>query len=45
MADIDGFVNMKDDRRMTLPNELLLDAKRMIAGGFDVLVDTGEGLK
>jgi len=40
-----GNLRMKDDPRMKMPSDLPFDAKRMIVGGFDVLVDTGEGLK
>ena len=36
-----GFQKMKDDPRMKMPDDMPFDAKRMIFGGFEILLDTG----
>jgi uncharacterized protein YbaA (DUF1428 family) len=37
-----GNEKMKSDPRMRMDSEMPFDGKRMIAGGFEVLLDTGE---
>jgi uncharacterized protein YbaA (DUF1428 family) len=36
-----SFQKMKDDPRMMMPHDMPFDAKRMIFGGFEILLDTG----
>jgi uncharacterized protein YbaA (DUF1428 family) len=36
-----GNKKMQDDPRMKMPDDLPFDPKRMIFGGFEVLLDTG----
>ena len=36
-----GNEKMKDDPRMKMPDDMPFDGKRMIFGGFEVLLDTG----
>jgi uncharacterized protein YbaA (DUF1428 family) len=36
-----GYQKMMDDPRMKMPDDMPFDPRRMIVGGFDILLDTG----